>query len=94
MCIRDRFKPVLLSGNETLILMSAREAMGYAFMPHWLVTDDIAEGLLEIVLPETVWPKVPLRAIYPDRSYLPAKVRSFLDFLAGPKGLTSIAPLL
>lgn len=88
-----RFKPVLLSGNETLILMAAREGMGYAFMPHWLVTDDIAKGLLERVLPNTVVQKVPLRAIYPDRSYLPAKVRSFLDFLAGPKGLSTIRSL-
>ncbi|MCY0096740.1 LysR family transcriptional regulator [Hoeflea ulvae] len=88
-----RFKPVLLSGNETLILMGAREGMGFAFMPHWLVTDDIAEGRLELVLPDTAWPRVPLRAIYPDRSYLPAKVRSFLDFLAGPKGLGTIRPL-
>lgn len=87
------FNPVLRSGNETLILMSAREDMGFAFMPHWLVTDDIASGRLEMVLPDIVWPKVPLRAIYPDRSYLPAKVRSFLDFLAGPKGLSTIRSL-
>ncbi len=65
--------------------------MGFAFMPHWLVTDDIAKGLLEQVLPDTPWPKVLLHAIYPDRSYLPTKVRSFLDFLAGPKSLGSIA---
>tara|TARA_R110000751_G_scaffold8822_7_gene34085 strand:- start:2196 stop:3101 length:906 start_codon:yes stop_codon:yes gene_type:complete len=88
-----RFTPVLLSGNETLIQLAARQGMGFAFMPHWLVTDDIAKGLLEQVLPGTPWPKVPLHAIYPDRSYLPAKVRSFLDFLAGPKGLGSIAGL-
>ncbi|MEJ8474216.1 LysR family transcriptional regulator [Roseibium algae] len=82
-----RFAPVLQSGNETLIHLAAREGMGYAFLPHWLVTEDLANGLLEPVLPETVWPKVPLYAIYPDRSYLPTKVRSFLDFLAGPSGL-------
>jgi len=74
--------------------MSAREGMGFAFMPHWPVTYDIAKGLLEIALPNVAWPKVPLRAIYPDRSYLPAKVRSFLDFLAVPKGLGTIRPLI
>lgn len=82
-----KFTPVLLSGNETLIQLAAREGMGYAFLPHWLAIDDIASGLLEPVLPDVKWPKVPLYAIYPDRSYLPAKVRSFLDFLAGPDGL-------
>ncbi len=67
--------------------------MGFAFMPNWLVTDDIAKGLLEKVLPGTPWPKVLLHAMYPDRSYLPVKVCSYLDFLAGPKGLGSIAGL-
>ncbi len=82
-----KFKAVLKSGNETLIHLAACEGMGYAFLPHWLAKDNLAEGILEAVLPEAAWPQVPLYAIYPDRSYLPAKVRSFLDFLAGPNGL-------
>lgn len=82
-----RFAPVLQSGNETLIHLAAREGMGFAFLPHWLTREDLANGHLESVLPGTNWPEVPLYAIYPDRSYLPAKVRSFLDFLAGPRGL-------
>ncbi|MFK7856892.1 MAG: LysR family transcriptional regulator [Granulosicoccus sp.] len=82
-----KVSPVLQSGNETLIHLGAREGMGFAFLPHWLVTDDFHNGVLEPVLPGSPWPKVPLYAIYPDRSYLPAKVRSFLDFLAGPDGM-------
>ena len=87
-----RSKPVLQSGNETLIHLAAREGMGFAFMPHWLATDDLAKGLLEPVLPDMIYPKGPLHAIYADRSYLPAKVRSFVDFLAGPKGLGARPP--
>jgi DNA-binding transcriptional LysR family regulator len=82
-----RIAPVLQSGNETLIHLGAREGMGFAFLPHWLATEDLDKGLLEAVMPEVNWPKVPLYAIYPDRSYLPAKVRSFLDYLAGTNGL-------
>lgn len=82
-----RFSPVLHTGNETLIHLLAREGMGFAFLPHWLAADDMNKGLLEAVLPDSHWPKVPLNAIYPDRNYLPAKVRSFLDFLASAKGL-------
>lgn len=81
-----KFKPVLLSGNETLIHQAVRVGMGYAVLPQWLASDDIASGVLEPVLPSVACPEVPLYAIYPDRSYLPAKVRSFLDFLAGPDG--------
>lgn len=79
--------PVLHTGNETLIHLGAREGMGFAFLPHWLANDDFTNRLLEPVLPDSPWPTVPLYAIYPDRSYLPAKVRSFLDFLSGPNGL-------
>lgn len=82
-----RFNPVLQSGNETLLLLAAREAMGFAFMPTWLVREHLLSGELETVLPELISPASPLYAIYPERSYLPAKVRSFLDFLAGPSGL-------
>lgn len=75
------FKPVLLSGNESLLMFAAVEGMGFSFMPHWLVDEELAAGRLEHVLPHLVKPVAPLFAVYPDRSYLPAKVRSFLDFL-------------
>ncbi|MFT3673219.1 LysR family transcriptional regulator [Aestuariivirga sp.] len=76
-----QFKPVLLSGNESLLMFAAREGMGYSFMPHWLVDSELKKGRLEQVLPDVARPSVPLYAVYPDRSYLPAKVRSFLDYL-------------
>lgn len=84
------FSLVMKTGNETLIHMAAVEGMGFAFIPRWLAADDLASGRLEAILPQTAWPIVPIYAIYPDRSYLPAKVRSFLDFLAGPRGLASV----
>jgi DNA-binding transcriptional LysR family regulator len=66
--------------------------MGFAFLPHWLVADDIACGRLERVLPGHSAPAVPLYAIYHDRTFLPAKVRSFLDYLAGPDGVALVPP--
>lgn len=76
-----QFAPVLLSDNETLLMLAAREGMGFAILPHWLVADDLAAGQLEHVLPDLVHATGPLYAVYPERSYLPAKVRSFLDFI-------------
>lgn len=84
-----RYKLVLQSKNEMLVQLAAREGLGYAFLPDWLAADDLADGVLEAVLPDVEWPVVPIYAIYADRSYLPAKVRSFLDFLAGPNGLAA-----
>nr|WP_237356973.1 LysR family transcriptional regulator [Xanthobacter sp. YC-JY1] len=76
-----RFDPVVLSGNETLLLMAAREGLGFAFVPRVIVEDDLAAGTLEHLLPTTLTPSAPLYAIYPNRTHLPAKVRTFLDFL-------------
>lgn len=85
-----KFRKVLQSGNETLMHLATIEGMGFTFIPHWLAFNDLESGRLEAVLPDQAWPIIPIYAIYPDRSYLPAKVRSFLDFLAGPNGLTTI----
>ncbi len=67
--------------------MAVREGIGLSFMPHWLIRDDLADGFLEPVLPRELWPAVTLHAVYPNRSYLPAKVRCFLDFLSGSDGI-------
>ncbi|WP_137157681.1 LysR family transcriptional regulator [Rhizobium sp. FKL33] len=75
------FRPAMLSGNESLLMFAAREGLGFTFMPHWVVDEELAAGRLEHVLPDLAKPVAPLFAVYPDRSYLPAKVRSFLDFL-------------
>lgn len=86
-----QFRPVLLTENETLIVLAARESMGLAILPYSLVAEDVDKGTLETLLPKNRTISVPFRAIYPDRSYMPAKVRSILDFLAGPKGLSSMS---
>lgn len=85
-----RLSPVMQSANETLLHLAALEAMGIAIMPDVLVADDLASGRLERLLPDLSAPRVPLYALYPDRSYLPAKVRGLMDFLTGPEGIAAI----
>ncbi|MFZ1430526.1 MAG: LysR substrate-binding domain-containing protein [Geminicoccaceae bacterium] len=62
-------------------LRAALEGMGLAFLPKWMIRQDLAEGRPEPLLPGTVklsgWPF----GVYPSRKYLSAKVRTFLDFL-------------
>ncbi|WP_426420398.1 LysR family transcriptional regulator [Bradyrhizobium genosp. A] len=77
-----RFTPVLQSSNETLMHHACLEGMGFAFLPKWLVADDLAAGRLERVLPDRLFFAGRLLAVYPTRKYLTAKVRSFLDFIA------------
>ncbi|EDQ31967.1 Transcriptional regulator [Hoeflea phototrophica DFL-43] len=85
-----KLRPILVSANESILHQAAVAGMGFAMLPNWAAQDDIEDGRLEAVLPMIAWPKLHIQAIYADRSYLPAKVRSFLDFLAGPDGFSSI----
>ena len=80
-----KLKPVLRSGNETLLHMAALEGMGLAFLPKWLVTEDIAAGRLVLILPDDITFEGRLFAVYPSRKYLSAKVRTFIDFVAADK---------
>ncbi|MBW7971914.1 LysR family transcriptional regulator [Bradyrhizobium sp. BR 10289] len=80
-----KLNPVLRSGNETLLHMAVLEGMGFAFLPKWLVADDIAAGRLVHTLPEVVVFEGRLFAVYPSRKYLSAKVRTFIDFIAADK---------
>jgi DNA-binding transcriptional LysR family regulator len=50
-----RFAAVLQSGNETLMHYACLEGMGFAFLPKWLVSDDLAAGRLERALPEKLF---------------------------------------
>ena len=83
-----KFAPVLASGNETLMHHACLEGMGFAFLPKWLVSDDLAAGRLERLFPDTLSFAGRLLAVYPTRKYLSGKVRSFLDFIARDRRLT------
>ena len=83
-----RFNVVLESGNEMMLLLAAREGMGMTFMPPWMIGEDLAAGRLEHVLPYAIRWGGKLFGVYPSRKYLSAKVRTFLDFLAGDPRLT------
>ncbi len=77
-----KFRPVMRSENETMLHMAALEGMGLVFLPALMVQPDVAEGRLEMVLPDILNFSTPLYAVYPSRKYLSAKVRTFIDFLS------------
>ncbi|WP_246660088.1 LysR family transcriptional regulator [Rhizobium sp. FKL33] len=82
-----RFEPVMRSANETLIHAACLEGMGITILPRWQLDEDLKTGNLVEILPGDVDLAVPLYAIYPNRAYLSAKVRTFLDFLAAENRL-------
>jgi DNA-binding transcriptional LysR family regulator len=78
-------KPRLLSTNGLALRECALSGLGASLLPDWLIGDDVAEGRLVDVFPdhEVAVVDAPTGAwlVYPSRSYVPAKVRSFIEFL-------------
>jgi DNA-binding transcriptional LysR family regulator len=80
-------KPRLLSTNGLALRDCALSGLGVTLLPDWLIGDDIAEGRLVDLYPdyEVAVVDAPTGAwlVYPSRSYVPAKVRAFIEFMRG-----------
>lgn len=73
--------PALSNSAEALrYLTLSGKALWLA--PSFIIADDLAEGRLLNALPKYRGVEFAINAIYPDRRYLPAKVRLFIDLLA------------
>jgi DNA-binding transcriptional LysR family regulator len=72
----------LRSNNGDLLRTAALAGVGIVVQPTFIVGDDLRQGKLVPVLPRYCQPDLAAYAIYPTRRHLPAKVRSFVDFLA------------
>ncbi|QDE94090.1 LysR family transcriptional regulator [Myxococcus xanthus] len=60
---------------------AAVAGLGIAFLPSFLVDEDLARGRLKAVLPSCETEVVRIMAFYPSKRHLPAKVRRFIDLL-------------
>lgn len=60
----------------------AVHGMGLTMLPTYMVGNDLKAGRLQTVLTDFEPEPYAITALYPDRRYLPVKVRSFVDFLA------------
>lgn len=89
-----RFRPAMKSDNTNLTYYAVLEGLGLAYLPDWLVADDLASGRLLQLLPDYRQTPQELHAVYASRRYLTPKVRSFIDFLLewfGGQGRTRAA---
>nr|WP_281434975.1 LysR substrate-binding domain-containing protein [Rhizobium lemnae] len=55
--------------------------MGFLFLPAILAEEQFKRGRLELVLPSVINVAPPLYAVYSYSAYLPAKIRTFRDFI-------------
>lgn len=71
---------------EASSLVTLREAsvsgMGIAFMPVYLVREQVKQGQLVAVLQDHIYRDVGIYAIYPNIRYVPRKISAFIDILS------------
>lgn len=69
------------SNNTLMSAQLIRNGAGLGYLPAWLCSDDIRSGRLVRLLPDYYLLQPKLYAIYADRRYMNAKLRSFIDFM-------------
>jgi len=78
--------PVQVTGsfkadNSDAILRMAIAGVGIMALPKWMSHPYIQNGELEEIMTDYTLQEFPIHAVYPDKRYVPSKVRSFVSFL-------------
>ena len=81
-----RVKGNLRANNGNLLREAALRGLGIIREPTFQVGEDLRAGRLVRLLTDCEEPELPIYAVYMSRKHLSAKVRSFVDFLAGHFG--------
>ena len=66
--------------NSEALLEALRQGIGIGRLPTFVAGPDLKAGRLVKVLESYRFPNHAFYAVFPEREYLPAKVRSFLEF--------------
>ena len=76
----DKCQQFIVDDGEALATLCA-QGVGLTQIPHFIARDWLRNDQLKLVAPFYRSPKQGVYAVYPDREYLPGKVRAFIDFL-------------
>jgi LysR family transcriptional regulator for bpeEF and oprC len=71
----------LSSNSPDVIREAVLASKGIAVILGWLVEDDIKQGHLKVILKDHVPTPLDINALYPQRRFIPAKLRLFIDHL-------------
>ncbi len=70
------------SNNTSMTYQAVLASMGLAYLPEWLIEDDLTTQRLEVLKLKYALPTAFFYAVYTSRRYLSPKIRTFVDFLA------------
>ncbi|NJQ20188.1 LysR family transcriptional regulator [Pantoea sp. LS15] len=73
--------PRLFADSAQALMAFALAGSGVALLPEWLVREALDAGNLVSVLPGYTFVRQGIYAVYPDARHVPAKVRTFIDFM-------------
>ncbi|AUW60330.1 LysR family transcriptional regulator [Sphingobium sp. SCG-1] len=74
--------PRMMSNSGDAMLAPLRAGIGIAFLPDFIIGDDLAAGTLEAVLEEWQGAPIGLHLVTPPSRLRPARVEACLDYLA------------
>jgi DNA-binding transcriptional LysR family regulator len=74
-------RPRLVTDEMLTLRQAAIDGVGIAFLPKFLIEEDLARGALEEVVPRWALPGGLVHAVYPSRRGLLPAVREFIDSL-------------
>jgi DNA-binding transcriptional LysR family regulator len=76
-----KLKPVYTVNSVPMVRLGALAGMGVAILPRQLVADDLDAGTLQRIMQDhrVDDPDLTVSLIYPNRQFLPAKTRAFVD---------------
>jgi DNA-binding transcriptional LysR family regulator len=80
------FRGSLRANHGEVLLRAALDGLGIVLQPTFISGDALAGGRLRAVLPQYCTVELSAYAVFLSRKYLSAKVRTFVDFLAGQFG--------
>lgn len=78
-----RVRGTFSANNGDALRIAALAGKGIILQPTFIVGDDIRAGRLQTVLDQYRAGELNVHAVYAHRQYLSAKVRTFVDYLAG-----------
>jgi DNA-binding transcriptional LysR family regulator len=76
-------RPRLVVNTTAGAVDAALDGLGFVCLRSYQAEPHAAAGRLQIVLPDYEPPPAPIHLVHPEGRYLPAKVRLFLDQVAG-----------
>lgn len=79
----QKIHPSFSANNGDIIRATAVAGKGLAFMPEFLIEEELRSGQLVPVLADYSLPDVPVNLVYPTRKNMTAALRAFLDFMGG-----------